>query len=519
MSRRSALAKNTAILMASFIISRVLGLGREAVIGYQFGTNPDYGAYLAAFRVPDLLFNVIGAGAIGSAFIPVFAGLIARDEDSDAWKTASAIMNIMTVMLVALAIAAAFFSSGITNLIVSGFSPEEQALTSNLVSIMLLSPVLFAVSGLVTAILQSYQRFLLPALAPIVYNLAIIFGALVLAPHGLGVHGLAAGVVLGAALHLGVQIPGLLRLPSRYSWTFGISLPSVREVTKLIAPRTLGLAAVQLNFIANVNLASHLDDGPARVAALSYAWIIMLLPQGIFALSIANAIFPTFSAQVARGEHAEMKRTLASLVRLIAFVTIPASAGLYVLRTPIIQLLLQRGSFSAESTALTADALQYYALGLVPHSMVEILTRAFYALHDTLTPVLLGLMVMGLNILLSFIFIGPMQQGGLALANSLATGIEMVVLGTILWRRMGGLDDGLLRMSLVKTALATLVMVGVLIGVSLVLPSVPAAIRAIIELIVGAVAFFVAALVLGSPELSMLQRLASRFAPRLRPTV
>ena len=155
MSRRSVLAKNTAILMASFIISRVLGLAREAVIGYQFGTNPDYGAYLAAFRVPDLLFNVIGAGAIGSAFIPVFAGLIARDEDSEAWQTASAIMNIMTVLLIIFAVAATFFRSTITSLIVAGFSPEEQTLTSNLVSIMLLSPVLFAVSGLVTAILQS----------------------------------------------------------------------------------------------------------------------------------------------------------------------------------------------------------------------------------------------------------------------------------------------------------------------------------------------------------------------------
>ncbi len=519
MSRRSVLAKNTAILMASFIISRVLGLAREAVIGYQFGTNPDYGAYLAAFRVPDLLFNVIGAGAIGSAFIPVFAGLIARDEDSEAWQTASAIMNIMTVLLIIFALVAAFFRSNVTSMIVSGFSPEEQALTSNLVSIMLLSPVLFAVSGLVTAILQSYQRFLLPALAPIVYNVAIIFGALVLAPHGFGVAGLAAGVVLGAALHLGVQIPGLLRLPSRYTWSFGFHLPSVREVSKLIAPRTLGLAAVQLNFIANVNLASHLDDGPAKVAALSYAWVIMLLPQGIFALSIANAVFPTFSAQVARGEHEEMKRTLAGLLRLIAFVTIPASAGLYLLRTPIIQLLLQRGSFSTESTALTADALQFYAMGLFAHSMVEIITRAFYALHDTLTPVLLGVVVMGLNIVLSLILIRPMQQGGLALANSLATTIEMLILGVILWRRMGGFDDGLLRRSLVKTVLATLVMMGVLIGVTLVLPPLPGAVRAIIELTLGAVAFFVAALVLGSPELAMLQRLAARFTVRLRPSV
>ncbi len=518
MSRRSVLAKNTAILMASFVISRVLGLAREAVIGYQFGTNPDYGAYLAAFRVPDLLFNVIGAGAIGSAFIPVFASLIARDEDSEAWQTASAIMNIMTVLLIIFAVVAAFFRSNVTSLIVSGFSPEEQALTSNLVSIMLLSPVLFAVSGLVTAILQSYQRFLLPALSPIVYNLAIIFGALVLAPRGFGVAGLAAGVVLGAALHLGIQIPGLLRLPSRYSWTFGLHLKSVREVTKLIAPRTLGLAAVQLNFIANVNLASHLDDGPAKVAALSYAWVIMLLPQGIFALSIANAVFPTFSAQIARGEHEEMKQTLAGLLRLIAFVTIPASAGLYLLRTPIIQLLLQRGSFSVESTSLTADALQFYALGLFAHSMVEIITRAFYALHDTLTPVLLGVLVMGLNIALSLILIRPMQQGGLALANSLATTIEMAILATILWRRIGGFDDGMLRLSLVKTILATLVMTGVLIGVILFMPPLPGAVRAIIELSIGAVAFFVAALALGSPELAMLQRLAARFTVRLRPT-
>ncbi len=517
-ARQGSLARATLILMASFIASRLLGLVRESVLAYQFGTNPDYGAYLAAFRVPDFLFNVIGAGAIGSAFIPVFAAALARREQDDAWRLASAIMNLLTVFLILGAVVTAIFAPQITTqLIVPEYPPEEQALTAALVRVMLVSPVLFGVSGLIMAILNSHQRFFLPSLSPIVYNLAIIFGATVLAPLGLGVRGLAAGVVIGSALHLGVQLPGLRRIPNTYFWTFGRHNQRVREVGRLLGPRVLGMAAVQINFIVNVNLASRLPDGPARVAALSYAWMLLMLPVGVFAQSIAQAVFPTFSAQVGRGDRDALRDTFTYLLRLILFVSVPATVGLIMLRVPYIQLLFQRGQFTAESTALTAYTLQFFALGLVAHCALEIVTRAYYALHDTQTPVVFSVAAMALNVGLSLLLITPLEQGGLALANSIATTVEALALVFILRRRLGGVEGESLWPSLARTVAASAVMGVVLGAVLLLLRPWPGALVAIVGTIAGGAAYLAAAYALGAPEMTLVRRAAGRFVPRLAP--
>jgi putative peptidoglycan lipid II flippase len=505
-------------MMGAFIVSRLLGLVREIVLAQQFGTNAEFGAYQAAFRVPDFLFNVIGAGAIGSAFIPVFAGYLARDDEEDAWRFASAIMNLLTVAMLVGAATAAVLAPQITRtLIVPGFAEAEQALTAELVRVMLLSPILFAVSGLLTAILNSQQQFFLPSLSLIVYNLSIIFGAVVLAPTGLGVRGLTAGVVLGSALHLAVQLPGLWRMGGGYTFTLGLAEEGVRRVATLLGPRVLGMAAVQLNFIVNVNLASRLADGPARVTALNYAWLLMMLPEGIFALSIANAVFPTFSAQVARGNQDEMRSTLAGILRLILFVTIPASVGLFMLGTPLVQVLFQRGEFTSESTRLTVSALQFYALGLFAHSTVEIVTRAFYALHDTMTPVALGAAAMLMNIALSLVLVGPLQHGGLALANTVATTLEMLLLVELLRRRLGNFDDGLLLSSLGKTVGATALMAVALAGLLLALPALPSVVVSVLGIGLGAGVYVGAAAVLRAPELQFVVRMVDRVRARFLP--
>ncbi len=497
-----SLARAASIVMIAFVLSRALGLLREMVIGRQFGTSPELDAYLAAFRIPDFLFYLIAGGALGSAFIPVFTTHLAEKKEDEAWRLASAIMNLVALAVTVAALVAAILAPILVRYIIApGFQPAQHALTVELVRVMMISTVLFAISGLLMAILNSYQHFTLPAFAPVVYNLAIIFGALVLAPlPGMGIHGLVVGLVIGAILHLGIQVPALARHGGAYWPILGLDLPGVREVAQLMGPRVLGLAAIQINFIVNTALASTLQEG--SVAALNYAWLLMLLPQGIFAQAVATVAFPTFSEQAARGETAELRHTLSSLLRLILFLTIPASVGLYLLRAPLIQLLLQRGNFTLQSTEMTAWALQFYAPGLFAHSAVEIVTRAFYALHDTRTPVAIGVGTVFLNILLSLVLIGPLAHGGLALANSAATILEALVLVLILRLRLGGLEEWRLLYSLSRTVLAAALMGVVISETAAALNGYSAIVLVTVNMALGAIVFVVASFLFGSEEVA-----------------
>jgi len=454
--RRAQLARAATIVMMAFLVSRVLGLAREMIIGNQFGTSRELDVYLAAFRIPDLIFQLIAGGALGSAFIPIFTSYLARGDEKEVWGLASSVLNSVALILTACATLAGIFAPQlVAHVVVPGFTPEEQALTVRLMRLMLVSPVIFGVSGIVMGILNSFQHFLLPALAPAFYNLSIMAGAVFLVPV-MGIYGLALGVVAGSLLHLLVQLPELVRKGLAYRPILEISHPGVREVGWLMLPRMMGLATVQINFLVNTFLASGLAEG--SVAALNYGWMLMLLPQGIFAMAIATAAFPTLSELAATEEYVELRLTLSEALRLILYLTIPASVGLIVLREPLIQLLLQRGRFDPSSTQAVASALQFYALGLFAHSALEIVTRAFYSLHDTRTPVLIGAGAMTLNIILSLLLIGPLSHGGLALANSVATIIETSVLLVILRGRLQGVDGQRLLRSVLKIGLAALVM-------------------------------------------------------------
>lgn len=455
-ARRAQLARAATVVMVAFVISRVLGLGREVIIGNEFGTSRELEAYLAAFRIPDLIFQLIAGGALGSAFIPTFTGYLARGDEKQAWRLASSIMNIVFLVLTTSAALAAFFAPQlVARVVVPGFSPQDQALTVQLMRIMLVSPVIFGVSGVVMGILNSFQHFLLPALAPAIYNLSIIGGAVLLAPM-MGIYGLAVGVVVGALLHLLMQVPQLLRKGMVYQPLFDMSHPGVREVGRLMAPRMLGLASVQINFLVNTYLASALVEG--SLAALNYAWILMFLPQGIFAMAIATAAFPTFSELAASDRVIELRDTFSEMLQLTLYLTIPASVALIVLSEPVVELLLQRGRFDPSSTSAVAWALQFYALGLCAHSALEIVNRAFYSLHDTRTPVAIGVCAMVLNIALSLLLIGPLLHGGLALANSVATVIEIVLLLVILRGRLKGIDGHALLSSVGRTGVAAIIM-------------------------------------------------------------
>jgi putative peptidoglycan lipid II flippase len=442
--------------MMLFILSRVTGLLREVTIGNQFGTSAAYDAYLAAFRVPDILFQLVAGGALGSAFIPTFAQYWAKDDERGAWLLFSRTLNLVVLILVVLAALAALWAEPLVAWVIApGFDPAQQALTASLMRGMLISTVIFGASGLIMGALNALQHFLTPALAPVLYNVAIILGAWFLGPRW-GVYGLVIGAVSGAFAHLLVQLPALWRRHAQYTLSLSLRDPGVREVMRLMGPRILGLLFVQLHFLVNTILASSLATG--SLSALNYAWLLMLLPLGVFAQAIATVIFPTFAIQAATGERVAMRSSFALILRLVTFMTLPAAVGLWVLDEPLVRMLFEHGNFDANSTAMVVYALHFYALGLVSHAIVEIGVRVFYALHDTWTPVLVGVGAMALNVLLSLLWVGALQHGGLALANSVATTLEMLLLLALLNRRMGGLEGRALGMSLGRDAIAAVVM-------------------------------------------------------------
>ncbi len=495
--------------MVLFVASRGLGLLREVVIARQFGTSAEMDAYLAAFRLPDFLFYLVAGGALGSAFIPVFTGYLTDRDLPGAWRLASAVINWVVLILSVLGGLAAVFAPWLVRTFYGEFTPAQQALTTELMRWMLISTVVFGVSGVMMGILNAHQHFFLPALAPVIYNGAIILGAWLLGPTW-GVRGLTAGVVLGATAHLVVQVPGLVQQRMRYRPTLAPREASLHEVGRLMAPRTLGLAAVQLNFVVNTILASSLAAG--SLTALNYGWIIMLLPQGVIAQSVATALFPTLAALVARNERAEMRRIFGITLRNMLFLTLPAAVGLLILREPIIRLLLERGAFDADSTAATAWALSFFSLGLIGHAVVEITTRAFYALKNTKTPVGVGIVAMLINIGLSvglmylFTRLGWPPHGGLALANSIAVTLEMVALLVLLRPLMGGLAEPGLGQAVGKMSLVAGGMGLALWALKPFLPANPTWLGGLVGILGGGLVYVALAYVIGLEELAVIRR-------------
>jgi putative peptidoglycan lipid II flippase len=440
------IARAAGLVMVALVFSQLTGLVRQILVANAFGTSPEMDAFNAANRVAETLFNLVAGGALGSAFIPTFTGLLAQEKRDQAWQLASALGNWVLIILSGLSLLIAVFARPVVrHILAPGFAadPAQEALTVHLVRLMLPSAVIFGLSGLVMGILNSHQVFFIPALTPSMYQIGMIFGVTVLAPR-MGIDGLAWGVVFGAAAHLLLQIPALLKQGLRYRPILGINLAPVREVVRLMGPRLLGVAVVQLNFWVNIRLASQMPDG--SVAGISFAFILMLMPQAAIAQSIATAAMPTLAAQYARNALDDVRTSLASSLRGVLLLSIPASVGLILLRVPIIGMLYQHGEFTARSTELVAWALLWYAAGLVGHSVMEVLARAFYALHDTRTPVIVGATAMSLNVIFSFAFaalferLGWMPHGGLALANSLATALETVALLVLMRRRLDGIE-------------------------------------------------------------------------------
>lgn len=431
-----SLAVGAIILMVGFVGSRLLGLVRTMVISNQFGASHEYEAYLAAIRLSDTLFQVLAGGAVASAFIPVFATYRARHDMDSAWRLASSLLTIAAVVMTPVSILLMVFAPQVMSLEASGWDRPTQELAANLARILLFSPVLFAVSTFVSSILNSFNRFLLASLAPMIYNISIIAGAVLLGGR-FGVYGLAIGAAVGALLHLLVQIPGLVQEQMSFRPVLDFAHEGVREVGRLMVPRTIGLGMVQVNYLVNVFLASQLQEG--SLAYLDYAWLLTMLPLGVFAMAISTAVFPTMAEHGALDKLDDLRRTLVSTLRLILYLTIPSSIGLILLGEPIVRLLLQHGDFTPEATKATAYALSFFALGLTGQATVEIVDRTFYALHDTKTPVGAAVFAFLVNVSLSIFLMRFLSFGGLALANAIAGLTEASILVALLGRRLEGL--------------------------------------------------------------------------------
>jgi putative peptidoglycan lipid II flippase len=434
------LAGATLVVGAAFVLSRLLGLVRDQIIAGQFGL--ENAPYLAAFRVPDTLFLLIIGGAVGSAFIPVFSGLMEEKRAEAAWRLATTLINASVVLLALSGIALGFAAPWLVSaFLVPDWPADAQARTVELTQIMLLSPLFLGLGGWAQGILNARQSFTLPALAPVAYNGAIIAGALFLAP-ALRLQGLAIGVVAGALLHFLVQVPGLVRAGMRYQpLHLNLHDEGVAQVTRLMLPRIAGQAAFQINILAMTNIASSLP--PENLAALNYAQLLMMLPHGVFAMSLSTVLFPTMTAQIGRGDTDGMRRTLSSGLRTLIFLTLPTAVMLGLLRDQIVGLLFQFGRFHAGSTPLVASALGWFAWGLLAYVVVELVTRGFYALHDTRTPVLVAVATVVFNIALSRILLSVyhMDHTGLALSLSFTTTLEMIGLILFLRRRLHGIFD------------------------------------------------------------------------------
>jgi putative peptidoglycan lipid II flippase len=467
-SANRQIARSAGTVMIALLLSNLTNLISLILNATTFGTQANMDAFLAANQVSETLFVLMAGGALGSAFIPTFTGLLTKGERNPAWKLASAIANLLLVILILAAILASIFAQPLVHYVLApGFAsdPAQEALTVKLLRLMLPSAVIFGLSGLVMGILNSHQVFFIPALTPAMYRLGMIFGVLVLTPR-MGIFGLAWGVLIGACLHLLLQLPSLLQLKGTYLPTLGLKMPDVRQVALLMAPRVFGVAVVQFNAWVNIRLASYMLEG--SIAGIRWGFTMMLMPQAIIAQAVATAAMPTLSAQFALGKVDDLRNSLAASLRGILLLAIPASIGMIMLREPIVALLLQYGRFTQASTQLISWALLWYSAGLVGHCVVEILARAFYAMHDTKTPVLVGAVAMGLNVVFSVLFsrwfaqIGWTPLGGLALANSLATGLEAASLLFLMHHRLGGLEG---RRVLKGTSQAVLVTVAMALAV------------------------------------------------------
>ena len=470
MFKRLITSQQTSILSAAFVIaimvaaSRILGLIRNRLLTDRF-SEAQLDPYFAAFRIPNFVFEILIMGAISVAFIPVFTALISKNEKSEAFKVASSVINISVAFLGFLSLIFFIFTPQFVAILVPGFDADKQAQVASFARIMLIFQVLpLVVGNFFTGMLQSFKQFLIPAVAPVVYNLGSILGIVFLTPY-YGLYAPVYGIVIGAFLFLLIQIPLLSQFNYKHTFLFDTKRKGVRQIGKLMLPRTLSVAASQIDATVDIILASLMSAGSVTVFTLAQQ--LSLVPLGLFGLPIAQAALPTFSEYAARGDREKLKSSLLTSLHQILFFILPAGAFLVVMRIPVVRLVYGADLFTWTATVLTGRTLAFFAVSLFAQATVHLLSRGFFAIHDSKTPVVIAVISIAANTILSllFVFMFSMPIWALALAASIASTLNALLLLLYLDKRLGGFNRKKLFLPAIKIGTATLIM-----GLSLYVP-------------------------------------------------
>jgi putative peptidoglycan lipid II flippase len=469
---RAGVARNAGIIGLAVMASRVLGLVRDQVFAAFFGAGLQYDAFLTAFRIPNLLRDLLAEGALSAAFVTTFTQTLQNKGKEEALRLSNRVATLIILFIAAISILAWIYAPAIVRLLAPGFFevPGKASLTIELTRIMIPFLLLIALAAQAMGMLNAFGVFGLPALASAFFNLGSIIGGLLLG-FSLGpllglspIAGMAYGTLIGGFLQLAVQWPSLRQRGVGYRPDLRLSDPGVRQILRLMGPAIIGTAAVQINVFVNTNFASEIVDrasgavlnGP--VSWLNYAFRFMQFPIGVFGVAVATAALPTLSRSAAQPDQGEFRRTLVHSLGLVFLLCIPSAVGLAVLGRPIVALVFEHGKFTSFDTVQTANALAAYSLGLAGYAAVKVLSPAFYALNDARTPMLVSLASIAVNYALNSLLVERFGHVGLAFSTSAVALVNFLLLALLLRRRLGRLGGRQLASSVLRICAASLPM-------------------------------------------------------------
>ncbi len=511
--RERRLALNTVIVIVAFAADKGLALVRDWAIGRRFGAGYEYDAFTAAVQAPELLFTLIAGGALVAAFIPVLSEHLTSRSRDESWRLASAVLNIVVLVLLFFGLIVGLSAEEITaRWLVPEFSPDKQILTAKLLRIILLQTFVFGASGVLIGVLHAHQHFFLPAIAPLLYNIGQVFGALVLAPR-LGITGLTWGMVLGAIAFLLIQTPMLFRLQARYFPTLGLRMKGLHRIGLLMLPRLVSLGFVELADIFFVRLGSRLPDG--HISAYFWGWRLMQIPETLFGTAIAQVFFPTLAELASLGDWDAFRERANAGMRIILTLTIPSAAVLILLGRPALSLV--GGAFDTSAVELVYAVILFFAIRLVGEALLEIGARLFYPRQDTVTPMVAAALGQGISIGLAYALIKPLGYRGLAIATTVGFWVESGILLLLAHYKLGEILNRHMLSSAGRALLGTSLLVLAIWGSLAVFPAGGGRLRTALATVVsgmaGLAAYLLALWLLRSPELQAIPGLIRRRPP------
>ncbi|MFH1186869.1 MAG: murein biosynthesis integral membrane protein MurJ [Candidatus Levyibacteriota bacterium] len=454
LQRQTNIISAALVIMLTIIISQVLGLVRQRLLVSIFGASNTLGVYLASSRLPDFLFQLVIAGALSSAFIPIFSDFLGKEKKEEAYKMASTLLILGLIMFAGLSIILFIFAEPFSKLIAPGFSLEQTKLMASLMRIIIAGELLFVIGAFLSAVLQSYSHFFIPGIAVALYNLGIIISIVFLSPT-LGIFSAAYGVIFGAFIFVVAQLPLIRKVGFSFIPTLSIKTSGVLDVFKLMWPRTISIAVFQLGAIITVTLVSYLPNPGRNYVIFDYAQTLAFAPVVLFGQAIAQAAFPVLARE--KNQMDQFRSTFITSLNQLMYLVLPISVLFLVLRIPIVRLLFGAGQFDWAATVLTGQTLAFFSISIFAQALVYLISRGFYALHDTKTPLIVGTLttIMMLSLGALFIFYYHFGVVSIAIAYSISIIVNIVILFGFLDRKTGGFDKKPLFVSLFKIFLAS----------------------------------------------------------------